>query len=308
MHRSARLVLAAATFAVAAPLATSVAASTAPPDSGAAGDDAVVLVDPGDEESAVLLVSPDIADLEVGETVRRTERQSGNGEVTGDGVPDGEGTFEGSTVVTETELVGTDDEAGRTTEFTIESIDSDGDGPLAEEIFGEDERLPLVGRPMLATYDGDGALVMLGFADEQTVTDEEQAALDYVIAEGSDGRDVPPFPDQPVGVGARWTTTLGALDNPIPVEFELTELTDTSFTATADVSAAVAEGLDFGDGSTFTTEPTALVTITGSLPGEPVSFDLVVDLDVAISSPDGAQSLAMELQYGVTVTVDEATA
>jgi hypothetical protein len=192
-------------------------------------------------------------------------------------------TVAGTTTVEQTaEVTEVAPDGGFTVVRTVESYDfvvTEGPEDLGSFLQDDEELAPLVGIPLLQVYDADRVLLSAAPADPSvTLTEDQQAALDEIIA---DGADAARLPDADLGVGATWTAYLQGSKG-ATAEFELLSIDTTEAAVGVTVDADAASLIDPESpledvAGTVTGSGTMTVDLTNSLASD-TTLALTIDM------------------------------
>lgn len=271
-------------------------APDSPADDTVAPGAAVTMIDAGDPDDAVLLSLDWRNSAPTGTVLRNSERTEFGGSVAVAGQTID--VLAESTLVDIREIVGVDDAGTTTVRVVVDSFSEDAADAMSARLAAPELRATLVGIPVLVSFDADGERLGAEFEELADPTADQHRALDDVLV-------VTPMelPATPVGTGARWTAPYAGLgDSALLAEFELIEVTDSSFTITfevADIAAAFIDDVEMDD-----TVPGADSTITGtltaSLEGRPVHYDMAVSARLVFTTEDPAAGLTYEFDLTTT--------
>lgn len=262
-------------------------------------DSRTVVLDAGDPADALVLTLDWRRSAPVGTTLRNIERFAVSGTVTvGPDTTD----IAASSELVETREVMTVDDSGSTVRAVVESYSADAANELSNRMMPTEPKGAVVGVPVIVDFDADDIRLAAVFEDLDDPSAEQRLALDEML----DGDNVV-FPAEALGTGARWTAPFGEqTSDALIAEFELVEVTDTTFTATfhiADISSIFAiPGAQYGPESSLSG------SVTGSLPGQPVRYSMNADTRAVFhaTEPNSGAAIEFDLTLSQSATLSEA--
>jgi hypothetical protein len=165
-------------------------------------------------------------------------------------------------------------------------------GADGEDYADDPELRALMGVELHFEYSAQGAVVTGRPVSGTTLTAEQQAAFDELLADASGDR----FPAEPVGVGASWTAELGEDDRTITATYTLTALEGDAFTVEVAMTGDAAQF--FGELPEGFDEASGTISGTGVLHGrvgDPFDRTSEVTSDIAIVLSGPGIEVATEL-------------
>lgn len=164
-----------------------------------------------------------------------------------------------------------------------------------------------VGVTLVEERSARGVIESTEVLDDPSLTSEQRAAAEELLSGGVDAANLA-FPDEPVGVGARWTESQtvasSGIDVPVVFEYELVELTEESYVVELIVDSDIDTDVD---GAAVLGGYTGGGRITGSL-DNPLAVTTDMQLDGNFDVDDGDQSLSLSVGLGIQLTATEGSA
>lgn len=192
---------------------------------------------------------------------------------------------------------------------TVAEVDEDGGAVVNSTIDGaewieqpdglEDDLVAnLVGLTYAETYDASGATESRELVDDEGLSEDQRQAADEFLGQSESVAFA--FPDDPVAVGATWTSEATVNSNgveiPATYQYELVALDDESFTIELTYDSPVDTEVD---GTDVSGRINGSGTITGAV-DNPLELAYEFVQDASISAQQGGQSVDMQM----SVTID----
>jgi hypothetical protein len=271
------------------------------------------------------LTTEDTSESTSGDTSEDSAPASGNLELIDAGSEDGRIQLPGTASVGDTGSgsatvnvdvtgFGEDVSLGVVMRYDAEIVEADDDGYVSETTITEAEVLDAPADADLSTFEGivgvtfnqsfsnDGRPGEIMLANEDELTDEQIEAFEQ-FGSSINSAAALAFPTEPVGVGARWTSTTSiesqGIEFAVDYQYELTEVNGSDYvlalTYDEDLDTEVEQGGQ-------TAQLTGTITGTGSVDGSTEdllsnSTELVQDLDFTIDA--GSESLDVQVNVEV---------